>query len=40
MEFSLSNETYSEELLIIETDKRHQYTKDYISLTKDFYLNM
>jgi tRNA1Val (adenine37-N6)-methyltransferase len=27
------------ELLIIETEKRHQYTASYIELTKDFYLN-
>lgn len=25
--------------LIIETGKRHQYTKEYINLTKDYYLN-
>ncbi|WP_242133720.1 tRNA1(Val) (adenine(37)-N6)-methyltransferase [Aestuariivivens marinum] len=29
----------NKDILIIETD-RHQYTEDYINLTKDFYLNM
>lgn len=39
IEFSFSkNETNIEEL-IIETS-RHQYTEDYINLTKDFYLKM
>lgn len=38
MEFSLHKNTLIEEHLTIETDKRHYYTKEYISLTKDFYL--
>ena len=39
MEFAFSqNEPITEELTI-ETETRHQYTKDYISLTQDFYLN-
>ena len=33
------NETVNTDELIIET-ARHQYTEDYISLTKDFYLKM
>lgn len=38
MEFSFhANDSINEEL-IIETDIRHQYTEEYISLTKDFYL--
>jgi len=40
MEFSFFENLIVEEELIIETDKRHQYSKDYISLTKDFYLKM
>ena len=38
MEFSFYSDTIIKEELIIETDTRHQYTKEYISLTKDFYL--
>ena len=38
MEFSFHQKTIKEEELIIETETRHQYTKEYISLTKDFYL--
>lgn len=37
--FSFEKTTVKKEELIIETD-RHQYTKEYISLTKDFYLKM
>ena len=39
MEFSFSENEVINEELIIETEKRHQYTKEYISLTKDYYLN-
>lgn len=39
MEFSFSKDSYKEELLIIEKS-RHQYTDQYISLCKDFYLKM
>lgn len=39
IEFSFKENQVSKEMLIIETD-RHQYTKDYINLTKDFYLKM
>jgi len=38
MEFSFSEKEIVEEELTIETEKRHEYTKEYISLTKDFYL--
>ncbi|MGB0888033.1 MAG: tRNA1(Val) (adenine(37)-N6)-methyltransferase [Vicingaceae bacterium] len=38
MEFSFDAVNVLEEELIIETEIRHQYTKEYISLTKDFYL--
>lgn len=39
LELSFSNNNAIEEELIIETS-RHQYTEDYINLTKDFYLKM
>ncbi|MGK0448488.1 MAG: tRNA1Val (adenine37-N6)-methyltransferase, partial [Polaribacter sp.] len=39
LEFSFSKTEIKTEHLIIETD-RHQYTKEYIELTKDFYLKM
>lgn len=39
MEFSQENRAVVEEELIIEAEKRHQYTKEYINLTQDFYLN-
>ena len=38
MEFSFSERELVEEELTIETENRHEYTKEYISLTKDFYL--
>lgn len=38
MEFSFFKTEMIESELIIETDTRHQYTKEYITLTKDFYL--
>ncbi len=38
MEFSRSKKNLIEEELTIESESRHQYTKEYISLTKDFYL--
>ena len=39
MEFSFHQNKIKEENLIIEI-ARHQYTDDYINLTKDFYLKM
>lgn len=39
LEFSFEENKTATLSLIIETD-RHQYTKDYIDLTKDFYLKM
>lgn len=38
MEFSFLESDIVSEELTIETETRHQYTKEYISLTKDFYL--
>lgn len=39
IEFSFTESDLIHEVLIIETE-RHQYTEDYINLTKDFYLKM
>ncbi len=39
MEFSFIKGNIAKEVLTIETDTRHHYTKEYISLTQDFYLN-
>lgn len=39
LEFSVQPQTLIEEELILET-RRHQYTQEYIDLTKDFYLKM
>jgi len=39
LEFSFSNGAKNTSELVIETS-RHQYTEDYINLTKDFYLKM
>lgn len=39
LEFSFKKSDLQQEELIIETS-RHQYTQDYISFTKDFYLKM
>lgn len=39
LEFSLTKKEIKEEELVIELE-RHQYTKEYIDLTKDFYLKM
>ncbi|WP_413533374.1 tRNA1(Val) (adenine(37)-N6)-methyltransferase [Empedobacter brevis] len=39
LEFSFQEKKMEEKELIIEID-RHQYTEDYIQLTKDFYLKM
>ncbi len=39
LEFSFNETALTKEHLIIETE-RHQYTKEYIDLTKDFYLKM
>ncbi len=37
--FSFYNETYTTKTLIVE-NSRHNYTTDYINLTKDFYLKL
>lgn len=39
MEFSFYKKDLIQDELTIETETRHQYTKEYISLTQDFYLN-
>jgi tRNA1Val (adenine37-N6)-methyltransferase len=39
LEFSFCESEIKETHLIIETG-RHQYTEDYMNLTKDFYLKM
>ncbi len=39
VEFTFTKEAIKNSELVIETS-RHQYTKDYINLTKDFYLKM
>lgn len=38
LEFSFTKKKITEEELTIETETRHHYTKEYISLTQDFYL--
>ena len=40
LEFSFTKRHPLKEELTIETDTRHHYTKEYISLTQDFYLNL
>lgn len=39
MQFEFKATEFSENTLIIEDGDRHQYTPDYIALTKDYYLN-
>lgn len=39
IEFSFTKNEIKKNELVIETE-RHQYTKDYVNLTKDFYLKM
>jgi tRNA1Val (adenine37-N6)-methyltransferase len=39
LEFSFNEKSFTTSLLIIEKE-RHQYTNEYIDLTKDFYLKM
>ena len=39
LEFSFSEQKLLEETLIIETTGRHNYSDEYIKLTKDFYLD-
>ncbi|GAB4282505.1 MAG: methyltransferase [Marinilabiliales bacterium] len=38
IEFASMEKDYLEETISIETDKRHSYSKEYIELTKDYYL--
>ncbi len=39
MEFSRKKMPFTENSITIENNKRHDYTNEYISLTRDFYLN-
>ncbi len=39
MRFEFNPKSFSEETLVIEKGKRHEYTEEYKQLTKDFYLN-
>lgn len=39
MQFEFTPTEFSETTIAIEYDERHQYTEDYIHLTKDYYLN-
>lgn len=39
MQFEFKATEFSENTLIIEEEMRHQYTPEYIALTKDYYLN-
>lgn len=39
MEFSKINMPLTEDSITIENNKRHDYTNEYINLTKEFYLN-
>ncbi len=39
MQFSKTSEPIHESTLIIEQEKRHQYSKEYINLTKEYYLS-
>lgn len=38
MRFSLTEKSLTHEKIVIELDKRHHYSNEYIHLTKDFYL--
>lgn len=39
MQFEFTPTEFSEKTIAIEEDERHQYTSDYMELTKDYYLN-
>jgi tRNA1Val (adenine37-N6)-methyltransferase len=39
MQFEKSPTGFSEDMLIIEKNQRHQYTEEYKNLTREFYLN-
>jgi tRNA1Val (adenine37-N6)-methyltransferase len=39
IELTFENKVLKQDELVIEEDARHQYTKEYIELTKEFYLN-
>lgn len=39
MQFEFKATEFSEDTLVIEEEVRHQYTPEYIALTKDYYLN-
>ncbi len=39
LQFELINKKLVDETLVIEQDERHNYSKEYKELTKDFYLS-
>lgn len=39
MQFEFTPTEFSEKTIAIEEEERHQYTSDYIELTKDYYVN-
>ena len=39
LSFSFKKTEIKKDALVIEPDKRHQYSKEYIQMTEDFYLN-
>lgn len=39
MQFEIKPSEFSEKTIAIEEEVRHQYTKDYVQLTKDYYIN-
>ena len=40
MKYSLQNKLLTETEIVIENDERHSYTKEYINLTRDYYLDI
>jgi tRNA1Val (adenine37-N6)-methyltransferase len=40
MMYSKQDSTHQEDELVIELDERHHYTREYIDLTKDYYLDI
>jgi tRNA1Val (adenine37-N6)-methyltransferase len=40
MKYSFTQSTHEEDEIVIENDERHNYTKEYIELTKDYYLDL
>jgi len=40
MKYSFEQKIQEETEIVIENDDRHHYTKEYIELTKDYYLDI